>query len=267
MLPPHGVENAVNVKELLLEACFAHIAKKQLPEDLPYEERNDHYFVRYEDSRGTFLLDAKGCSGGKVPVEKWNGSAAETHAPLCVSSLNLRNVYVIHYYKGKSFSYSGLLTYIIKGLSRWSIGYSRLKSLVESFKQRVFNKKSLAVYDRLEVLRIVVNERLSGRERIGLLPLINRLEGTDRWILHPDSDRLSSRVEMILESFVATGELKRDGLEYVVNGRALSSLDRDERDERRHADMAKVQRVLVYLTGCLVVAGGVQAYATWIANV
>lgn len=56
-----------------------------------------------------------------------------------------------------------------------------------------------------------------------------------------------------------SGDINKVNNEYVVTGKAISTMEKYEEDERRHSDSVRRQRKMVYLTVLILVAAIVQA--------
>ena len=105
----------------------------------------------------------------------------------------------------------------------------------------------------------MMNDQLDREHNgIGIIDLMTKLYSMN-WVLHPSADEQQQKLELYLDSLVESGELNNVNHEYVVTGKAISTLERYEEEERRHSEAVKLQRKMVSLTIFLVFMAMVQA--------
>lgn len=206
-------------------------------------------YATVEEDRQTYML-------GRA----YNGKQFEE--PVCMSyaALSPSELVINHYYGLATTEYNGVADFAIYGLTGFDRLRVRLRYGVENFGQFRFNRKQLAMRERHEILRAIVQRfRSTGKRTFTFMELMTELF-TVKWVRHPDGDRLQRITELLLESFVASGELKQTkSYEYAIQGAALTTLDSHERQERHHQDMYSLQKVIMILT--LLIAVGTAAQA------
>ena len=112
---------------------------------------------------------------------------------------------------------------------------------------------------RHELLKTLVQNYIdSTHTGIDTLDLMSKLY-SNRWILHPKGREVEKKLELYLDSLVETGELNKINTEYVVNGKAIVTIENYEEAERRHLDNIRSQRRMIYLTILLAIFALVQA--------
>ena len=74
-----------------------------------------------------------------------------------------------------------------------------------------------------------------------------------RWYLHPNEDDMKRKLELYLESFVASGELEKPGGggEYMVTGAAISTLENYRIEKSLAKDAKSSQKWMLWLTAIL----------------
>jgi hypothetical protein len=77
--------------------------------------------------------------------------------------------------------------------------------------------------------------------------------------LHPSGNEAQKKLELYLDSLEYTGELKKIDYQYVVTGLGVATIEKYEKEDRKHAEFVTLQRILVALTFFLVIVGLLQA--------
>ena len=118
----------------------------------------------------------------------------------------------------------------------------------EKYLQNSFNKKKLITKQRIDLLRFMLNDQLDrSHNGIDIIDLMTKIYSL-RWIMHPSRDHEERKLELYLESLVLSGDISKIDREYVVTGKALSTLEKYEEDERRHSEAVILQKKMVSLT-------------------
>lgn len=110
------------------------------------EKEDNHYFL-------------EGFYGGKIRALQYDGSAFSIPTELNPEDLKQEDFSVIHYYKANQFFYNNLKELTLKN------SYHKINALfgnsTRKYAQYRFNKKTLFMKDRLDILSIVLNEYFS----------------------------------------------------------------------------------------------------------
>lgn len=80
-----------------------------------------------------------------------------------------------------------------------------------------------------------------------------------RLFLHSSWGVQDKKMDLYLDSLVSSGELNKINDEYVVTGKAISTIEKYEEDERRHTAAVKLQRGMLWLTIIAVIFAIVQS--------
>lgn len=94
----------------------------------------------------------------------------------------------------------------------------------------------------MELLRLMMDDQLD-RTHNGITPLdlMTKIYSM-RLFLHPFWGMQHKKMDFYLESLVSSGELSKINDEYVVTGKAISTIEKYEEDERRHTESVKLQK-------------------------
>ncbi|MCB2168872.1 MAG: hypothetical protein KQI78_14525 [Deltaproteobacteria bacterium] len=69
-----------------------------------------------------------------------------------------------------------------------------------------------------------------------------------KWILHPRGEQEHNKLELYLKSLVDSGDLREINQEYVVTGKAITTIQNYEEEERLHVENVKLQRKMFWVT-------------------
>ncbi|NTU50022.1 MAG: hypothetical protein HGA87_03885 [Desulfobulbaceae bacterium] len=138
-----------------------------------------------------------------------------------------------------------LILFELMGISSFKIHVSRFVKCIAVF---FYKRKDFAIKRRHEILRILISSYTEDtRKALTVFSIMELLHGV-LWFRHPDQDEEKRRIEFYLDSLVQSGELKKDGLVYLVTGQAIVSLEQYEDSERRHAETRGLQLIMVMAT-------------------
>ena len=74
----------------------------------------------------------------------------------------------------------------------------------------------------------MMNDQLDREHNgIGVIDLMTKLYSI-KWVLHPSADEQQNRLELYLDSLVESGDLRKVNTEYVVTGKAISTIEKYE---------------------------------------
>lgn len=183
----------------------------------------------------------KGYSSDKIQTLKYDGSAFTVSSELNPNDLKPEDFSVTHYYKDNEFSYCGLRGLYFKN------SYHKLTAIMgnslRAYAQYRFNKKTLFMKDRLEILGVVLNEFFNDDIQYGIssVSVMNSIYST-KWLFHPESTSLHNRITFYLNSLVASGDLKVDGMgNYFAQPRALETLEKYRHENNREQRDKKIK--------------------------
>jgi hypothetical protein len=193
----------------------------------------------------------------------WDGSSYSDEHTVALEDIGNYELRITHYYGLATVTYYSIFDFAFHHVTRLEYLKIRFVRYIEATHQYFFNKRKLVTKKRMELLEFMVNDQLDREHNgIGVIDLMTKLYSIN-WVLHPSADEQQQKLELYLESLVESlvesGELQNINHEYVVTGRAISTLERYEEEERRHAEAVKLQRKMVLLTILLVLMAMVQA--------
>jgi hypothetical protein len=149
-----------------------------------------------------------------------------------------------HYHGLVTHTYLGLFDYVIHEWTR----FYKLKSLYILARQRVpqffFNRRKLQLATRMAILeKVVAKQSDEPRKSFSSHDIMSYMYSL-RWYLHPQRTQLRQRMDLYLESFVDSGELKRvSGTgELLITGKAVATLESYQIEVSREREMQDIFR-------------------------
>ena len=163
-----------------------------------------------------------------VEGEFWNGRKFEGNATIPFMYMAGLTIRVDHYHGLVTHTYLGIWQFI---LNEWTLLY-RLKSLSllakHAVPQFLFNRKKLELPTRMHLLgKLLAKQADAPNSSFTSLDMMTYVYSI-RWYQHPNTNNLKQRLELYMESFVASGELQKLGgaHEYKITGTAISSMEK-----------------------------------------
>ena len=239
-----------------------HLVKNQCPMTVSRiggdaKSQNCYYLYVYSNSEPKLVIKKINTKG--VIGKYFDGNAFCGDSCIPYELFNLSDIRITHFYGTATFEYKSHFNYVLHGFTRKDIVLSHLRRISSYILQFYFNRTKLIMVQRHELLKVLVQNYIdSTHTGIGHLDLMAKLYSI-RWIMHPKGEEVEKKLKLYLDSLVETGELSKINTEYVVNGKAIVTIENYEEAERRHRDNIKAQRRMIYLTVLLAIFALVQA--------
>lgn len=190
---------------------------------------------------------------------KWNGERYGEDHSLSLNDLNDGKIRITHYYGLSEVVYSSVFDLAWNYILKFVYLKIRVYRHFSSANQYFFNKKKLVAKKRIELLQFMMGNQLDREHSgVGVVELMTKLYSI-KWVLHPSKGEQKNKLELYLESLIDSGELIKVNDEYVVTGKAISTIEKYEEEERRHAEAVKLQKKMVLLTVLLAFLAIVQS--------
>jgi len=260
-----------------LKRALARATTRQAPDRIPLSAPRvydrDYYSVTLaaRDDSWSFLFVR--LEGDTVFGRRWDGERyANEIVDLPLRHFIGEKVEFRYYLRQHEFISTSVVRFELAGI----LGLYRIRVKLGDFAQIAYNRKSLVLRQRIDLLKILINETIEDSERVfNASSIVVQLYG--RAVTgHPDFRNRLHYFTLLLNSLVAAGLLSQDGIAYRLQPDALTALDAYEDEERRHEDSVKVQRWVMFLTffssvGAIAQASGPlkdwgTAIFSWLAN-
>lgn len=231
----------------LLPKLVSRTCESRIPRSGDAGAKVNCFEVALDRDEQPFFL-ATGYENSVIKGLKWNGQRYEEECSLSIDDLKEGKLRVTHYYGLSEVIYFSVYDLVWNYLSRLVYLKILMYRYINSAHQYFFNKKKLVTKKRMELLQFMMNDQLDREHNsIGLIELMTKLYSV-KWVLHPHKNEQKNKLELYLESLVDSGEIRKLNNEYVVTGKAISTIEKYEEEERRHTEAVKLQKRMVFLT-------------------
>lgn len=236
-----------------LNKALENPAPTRIPLSAPRALGNDFCSVTLQDSASCtrILLKQRNDAGYKALVWRGEQECVEeilTAEDIKASRFELR---IERYYQGYQFNFSDPKVFLLTEFFHWH----KLVKVRDRVSQSIYNKRRLVREERINLLRHLVERKIENpRDEIN--PLMLAVQRYSRkWLYHPDKHRHKAHLELVLDSFLDSGELVKKDTHYVVTGKALVTLSEYELSVQRHKDQINTAKVGNRLTWAIVIVG------------
>lgn len=246
-----------NLYKILLPKLLKNVCGSRIPRSGEKGEKVNCYVVALDRGNSPFFI-ATSYKNNILFGLKWNGSQYEEECSIKISEIPDYEFRVTHYYGLTDIYYKSI--YVLTWNYYTRMVYIKIKSvrLLSSISQYFFNKKRLVTKKRMDLLQFMLDDYLEGGSSVSLISLMTKLYSI-RWVLHSSADDQQNKLEIYLESLVESGDIKNNNGNYSINGKAISTIEKYEKEEQRHIEAVKLQKRLVWLTLILVIVGLIQS--------
>lgn len=164
-------------------------------------------------------------------------------------------VLITHYFAEMEINYTSAVEFLLRRLVR----YEWIPLYRERLLQYLFNRRPLDEKRRIQVLRLMLDGRINGNPPRSAIDIMTELYG-NRWAHHPQQSELHEYYEMMLDSFVASGDATLEEHFYELAPQAMNTIHTFNEEERRHNGNVAIQRWMLIVTAMVGVATFIQAW-------
>ena len=205
------------------------------------------------DEQNDFLVLSRPKPNGLVGIGWPDGVTPGVDMCLPFTAISKPRYEISRIYKSVRITYHSPVRFLIGELT---LAHKRL-NWREFRTQRAFEKNFRFSSERMEILSKIVDwQRRARSNNIANSILDNEFAPTSAyseiytqraWLLE-EKDRFLSELVFVLESLVSTGELRKSGISYKLNGSALSTLSKYEDSKRRFQAQERHNSAIKWLT-------------------
>jgi hypothetical protein len=230
-----------------------------MPERLTYgDKRNNNYQIRLDDDdQGFRFIPRIVLPDG---LEGWCFVDDEQRADASLPNTQIAKLrfQIIHHYREFAISTDSPALFIVQRLVR----YPFFAAWKQRIAQSLFNRRRLARQDRIAVLRYIFDRTVEKSDyRTSSIDLPGNIYGTRFWGRY-DHDSHLSYYQIVLDSLVESGDLRRVEHSYVLSPKAVATLDTHETQQERHRDNIGIQRTIAVVTVVLAALAAAQVGTT-----
>jgi hypothetical protein len=214
-------------------------------------------YIRAKDESWTILC--KNISSKGVTGKYWLNKSEFEELSIPWSWLVNYELDITHFYGTYDLRYSSILQYFFEGILPWD----KLKIVLGKVQQFLFNRKELIRSERIETLKIILEETIENRNfTVSSISLLGLLY-TQKWVFHPDKSRQIAYNDLLLKSLAESGELLSVQYGFKLSPKALVTISTYEEDQKRHKDNLAQSSATKWLTLALIIVGLIQASVTY----
>lgn len=248
-------------KVLLRRGAIRIAVRRPMPERLTYgDRRNNSYQIRLGDHNDDFRFIPKAVLPGGL--EGWCFVDDEPRADASLPDAQIPKLLfkIIHHYKEFTITTESPALFILQRL----VGYPFFAAWKHRITQFLFNRRRLARQDRIAVLRYIFDQTVENSDyRISSTDLPSNIYGMRFWG-RDDHDSHLSYYRIVLDSLLASGELRKVEHSYSLSPKAVATLDAHETQQERHQDNVGIQRTIAFVTVVLALLAAAQVcVAVW----
>jgi len=209
-----------------------------------------------KDSQPYFM--ANDISGDKLTGLIWEGESFSVDATMTLEEAISNGLNITHFYGLSDITYTSIYSFAWNYITKLIYIRINLYRYIDATFQYFFNKRKLTTKRRMDLLRFMMDYQIDSEHKgIGIISLLSKIYST-RLFLHPSKDAQRDKLELYLDSLVNSGELRKVNNEYIVEGAAISTIEKYEEEERRHTEAVKLQRKMFWLTVVAVIFAFIQ---------
>lgn len=252
----------------LLPKFISKACKSTIPRSGEEGKNVNCYSVKLDNEDSTPYFVATGYAYSKLLGLRWNGESYKDEYCLELADLDNGKLRITHYCGFSEVRYDTIYDAAFHYVTKFIYFKIQIYRYISLIDQYFFNKKMLVTKERMELLQFMLNDQLSrNHDGIDTIDLMTKLYSI-KWVLHPSGNEVQKKLDIYLDSLVYTGELKLINYQYVVTGKAIVTIEQYEKEEQKHSEMIKLQRILAVITFGLIIVGLVQASViklpTWV---
>ncbi len=244
----------------ILPKILSHSCDSRIPRSGIEGTKVNCYTIMVDKNKLPFLL-VSGYREGRVVGKKWKSGRFSNPFEMDIEDIDIDSVRVTHYYGLHEVLYTSVFSLTWNYISKFKYIGMRISGVFNSMNQSIFNRRQLETKRRMELLEFMIKERFErGTVNVGIVELMTKLYSI-RWLYHPSRQEQKNKLKFHLESLIESGDVIFDNgsSSYRVLGKAISTIERYEEEERRHTESVRTQKRMVALTFLIAILALVQS--------
>jgi hypothetical protein len=246
------------IKRALLEIPLRRPSPDRVPRSGEQGMAVDCYTVRVFEGDGEEPLIVRSADGDTLNCLEYDGNRYSIESEASFYDLLGRRFEFIHYHGLCTTTYFGWFDLALGRIFRLPYLKAWIHTKYHVLSQGIYNRRKLVTKQRIDLLKVILDAQLNGRDRISSLCVMSLIH-TDKWYLHPNQEDEHHRVEFYLDALVETNDLKANGIDYQITGQGIAAIELYEEQERKHSESIASQRRMFWLTIVIALLTVVQA--------
>jgi len=192
----------------------------------------------------------KGHQNGFFQGLNVNSDTKKYDIPIEMSSSDIENseLTIQHYWHGNTISFDSLKDFRFHRLTKLVYLKLTILTIIHKITSFFYRRTKMVAPDRMALLQIILH--LSLKKQMGRVPKTEIIATTlgKRWSSHPNGMEEFKKLRLIFDSLVVSNDITGGGDAYQPTGKALSTLQSYELEERRYNSQVRLQKWLVIAT-------------------
>lgn len=261
----NGIKNRMIFKKIYnytvknaFHKCTKKICKKSVPRfssnmQEVFEVDCFVFILTNKENKENYEYLIRGMNNYDFVCSKWNGHKfdGEQRSIISFDDFYNYNIELRHYYGEYNIDFGTLNDFIFNYYFRLEYIKIFFKRKYDKFLKLVYNKQKISEFDRILVLKKIVDmsckEETDHNNGIDIVSLMKELY-TVKIFGHPMFDKIECKLELQLKSFVENKDISCDGNRYIALGKSLITIYNYENIEKKHKDNILIQKKLMWLT-------------------
>lgn len=207
------------------------------------------------------FFSASSCQGLVIRGRSWDSAAKQYSGDLRmhIARLKKRKILFIHYWGIYRIRVFGVASYFLIRLTRAPYIAALGRRVACLARQKLFNLKTIEEADRDRLLEFLVSQYAFSRASFHVHDLMIR-KHSDYWLRHPEVNSIQQKIEYILDSLCATGELTKNPYQqYTVQPLAMSTMARTRVADLRHRASMTTQWLSIGIGFAVMLTAAIEA--------
>ncbi|MED5514730.1 hypothetical protein [Pseudoalteromonas sp. MB47] len=243
------------IKRWIIKSLLKKPAPDRIPRSGEKAKNVDCNVVYFRANDESWTLYCKKVDSKGVTGKYWINKEDFGELSIPWSWLTDYEIDITHFYGTYDLRYSSVTQYLLEGILPWD----KLKILIGKVQQFLFNRKELVRSERIETLKIILEETIDNRSFTVSSVSLSSLLYTQKWVFHPDKSRQLAYNDLLLRSLEESGELTSVQHGFKLSPKALVTISAYEEDQKRHRDNLAQSTATKWLTFALIFVGLIQA--------
>lgn len=194
---------------------------------------------------------------------KWKNEKFEIEAVIDPIGVDYESLQIEHYWHGNTIRFNGISDYNRHQITKYIYVKLWIYNKFHIIRKYLFHKRKLASPSRMKLLSAVMNLSLDNPNRHLSRSDITLSYFGRRYYGHPQMTKFMEMIKLLLESLIESNDLAKQGDRYILQGKALATLQEYESTLKKEKYLSRIQFGMFLFTFVMAVTGIVQLYGKY----
>jgi hypothetical protein len=244
----------------LKNTCFNKFPHDRIPRSGEEGKKVHCYLVSTKNPDGSNSI-VKDYKNGTLTLYTLKDKSTQE---INISKIFINSISIEHFYSYYDIEFKNIYDFAFNYITKFIYIKINTNKLTNVLSQYFFNKNTLIAKNKIEILRYLLeiqynnNNHLSISKGIDIISLSTKIHSI-RLLNHPNKDILLNKIRLCLDALIYSEDIVNNDSHYLATGKAITTIENFDREERRHNDLKKLQRRTISLTFILIIVGLIQA--------